>query len=87
MTYRLEYASSVEKELRKIPTKDRSRIVKALDLLMQDPYGEILQVKKLRGVDHGFRMRVGDYRILYEIYNDQLLVFVIAVRARKDAYR
>ena len=87
MKYRLEYASSVEKELRKIPKKDQSRIAKALDLLMQDPYGEILQIKKLKGSDRAFRIRVGDYRILYEIYREHLLVLVIAVRARKDAYR
>ena len=43
--------------------------------------------KKLVGSDHTYRIRVGDYRIVYDIQNARLIVFVIRVRHRRDVYR
>jgi mRNA interferase RelE/StbE len=43
--------------------------------------------KKLIGSDHAYRVRVGDYRLIYEVFDDSLKVLIIRVRHRKDVYR
>lgn len=61
------------------------RIASAIDTLADDPtpYG----CKKLVGSEHTYRIRVGDYRIVYEIQSAKLVVSVIRVRHRRDVYR
>ena len=80
-----------QKELKKIDRSDRDRILDAVDDLQNDafPPGS----KKLRGnpvddTDRSFwRLRVGDYRVIYTTEDDHLVVLVVRVRHRKDAYR
>ena len=82
--YRIELKKSVLKDFESIPKKDLRRIVLALNALADDPHPP--QSKKLSGLEQ-YRLRQGDYRILYSIEDDLLIVFVVAVGHRKEIYR
>ncbi|WP_081661048.1 type II toxin-antitoxin system RelE family toxin, partial [Candidatus Microthrix parvicella] len=79
MSYRIELRPAAVRALRKADHQDRSRIKAAIALLARDPRPP--RATALRGRE-GFRVRVGDYRILYTINDDILLVVV--VRARQE---
>lgn len=85
--YRVEFVKSAQKEFEQLPKKIRSKTAEALSLLAQNPYSELLNVKKLKGAEDVYRFRIGDYRVLYEIRNKRLLVIVIKIGHRGDVYR
>lgn len=85
--FTIEFVKSARKEFERLPVKARSRIVEALQLLAQNPYSELLKVKKLKDVQDLYRIRIGDYRVLYELQNELLLVLVIKVGHRREVYR
>ncbi len=82
--YSVELKKSVLKDFAAIPKKDLQRIIAALQALRDNPRPP--QAKKLSGLEH-YRVRQGDYRILYTIDDDVLVVVVFAVGHRKDIYR
>ena len=84
-SYQIEIKPSASKELEKLPRQIIPRVVAAINELVKDPYPQ--GVKKLTGFENTYRIRVGDYRILYNIYEDRLVIEIIRVRHRKDAYR
>ena len=75
---------SAAKELEGVPTKDRQRIVRRIAALAEDP--RPAGAEKLSG-DDKYRIRQGDYRILYEIEDAQLVVSVVRVGNRRAVYR
>jgi mRNA interferase RelE/StbE len=85
--YRIEFVKSAEKEFARLPGRIRSKVTEALSLLAQNPYSELLNVKKLKGAAEVFRFRIGDYRVLYEVRNKSLVVVVIKIGNRRDVYR
>ncbi len=84
-SYRLEWRKSTKKDLRKIPPKDVARIVTAAECLITDPFPH--GSEKLSGSEHAYRIRVGDFRVIYEVFTAILLVEVQRVKHRKDVYR
>lgn len=82
--YRIELKRSVLKDLVSIPKKDLQRIMSAIRSLAEDPRPPAS--RKLSGLEQ-YRLRQGDYRILYSIADDVLTVFVVAVGHRKEIYR
>ena len=84
MTYRVEVAPAAVRQLRKLNPDARRRVQAAVELLADQPRPNA--AKKLVGGDGGWRVRTGDYRIIYEIRNDVLLVLVVAVGHRRDIY-
>jgi mRNA interferase RelE/StbE len=82
--YRIELKKSVEKDFDSIPKKDLQRIIAAIQSLSDEPHPP--QSKKLSGLEQ-YRLRQGNYRILYTVKDDVLIVFVVAVGHRKDIYR
>ncbi len=83
--YRLLIKASAAKELRAIPNKrDRQRIVKRILGLETDPRPPGSQ--KLSGRER-YRIRQGQYRIVYGIEKDELVVYVVKIGHRKDVYR
>jgi mRNA interferase RelE/StbE len=82
--YRVEYKPSVYKDLRSIPKNERGRILKRIDALTVNPRPPGRE--KLAGQDK-YRIRQGDYRILYTIFNEKLTIWVVKVGHRKDVYR
>lgn len=84
-SFRIEFARSVTKDLRAIDRQWVPRIMVAIESLADDPMPK--GCKKLVGSDHSYRIRVGDYRIVYDIQKARLLIHVIRVRHRRDVYR
>jgi mRNA interferase RelE/StbE len=83
--YRIFLSSKSQKELNSLP-KDASQAIKVvlLGALKENPFS-CSHVKKLQPPLEGYRLRVGDYRILFHI--EELSVFVYSIKHRKDAYR
>jgi mRNA interferase RelE/StbE len=84
-SYRIEFARSATKDLRTIDRQWLPRIASAIDALADDPRPS--GCKKLAGSEHTYRIRVGDYRIVYDIQGAKLVVSVIRLRHRRDVYR
>lgn len=85
MTYTIEISTSAAKAVGKLEKANRLRIVGAIELLSVDPRPP--GAKMLRGGEHGrWRVRVGDYRIVYAIEDDRLLVLVLRVAHRREVY-
>lgn len=85
--YSVQFVKSAQKEFDQLPAKLRSKTVEALTLLSQNPYSELLRVKRLKGTGELYRIRLGDYRIVYEIQKKRLIVVVIKIGHRSDVYK
>lgn len=85
MPYEVELLPSAIRELTKLEPRMRGRIARRIDQLAADPRS--LGSVKLRGGDDVWRARVGDYRILFVIDDRRLLVVVVRIAHRSDAYR
>lgn len=83
-SFRVEFAASVRKDFRTIHKQDAARILKRIEGLAGNPRPP--DSKKLSG-DDALRIRVGVYRVIYEIRNDVLIVLILRVGHRKDVYR
>ena len=82
--FEIIFKQSVAKDLRQIPNKDVTRILKHIEALSVDPRPP--GVEKLSGQEK-YRIRQGVYRILYEIRNNELIVMVIKIGYRRDVCR
>lgn len=85
--WKIFFQKSAHKEYQKLPKKIRAKIDEALSILSINPLSELLNFKKIKGKDNHFRIRVGDYRIVYTPQNDRLIVRIIRVGHRKDVYK
>ena len=84
MSYSVRIKRSASRELARIPQPARTRVVRAIDGLGKHPFSGSLLKGGLRGLR---RLRVGDYRIVYEVLEHELVVLVIRVARRGAAYR
>ncbi len=82
--YRLTFRKSVAKDLRSIPPNDLSRILKRMEALADDP--RPMGSEKLSGQER-YRVRQGEYRIVYEIQDKELVMIVVKVGHRREVYR
>jgi mRNA interferase RelE/StbE len=85
MAFRIEWKKSTRKDLRKLPSVTVDKIIAAVEGLAENPFPH--GVEKLSGSEHAYRIRLGDYRIVYEVVAESKLVEVQRVRHRKDVYR
>ncbi len=83
--FRLEYKSSVKKELRKLAKMDRVTIVHKIELLKDEPHPE--GSAKLKGSRDLYRIRHGDYRVIYQIQKSVLIVVIIRIGHRREIYK
>jgi mRNA interferase RelE/StbE len=84
VTYAVEVAPAAVRQLRKLEPAARRRVQAAIELLADEPRPP--KARKLVGGAGEWRVRTGDYRIVYEVYDGRLLVLVIAVGHRRDVY-
>jgi mRNA interferase RelE/StbE len=84
-SFDLQWRKSTSKDLRRIPRDAVSRIVAAVAKLAEEPlpHGS----EKLTGSEHTYRIRIGDYRVVYELLRNAKIVEIQRVRHRKDVYR
>ncbi len=72
-TYQIEWKPSAARELRRLPRDVVVRVVQAVESRLLDPFP--IGVKKLVGAEHTYRMRLGDYRVVYTIWEDVLIIY------------
>jgi mRNA interferase RelE/StbE len=75
VSYTVEISKRASKQLKKLSPEVQERIQIKIDALALEPRPD--GVKKLKGRENGYRIRVGDYRILYDVYDDVLLITVV----------
>lgn len=83
-TYEVEFVKSAQKELSKLPHQISLRIAKAIHKLSADLRKG--NVRPMVGTT-SWRLRVGDYRVVYDILDNRLTILIIRIRHRKEAYR
>jgi mRNA interferase RelE/StbE len=83
--YHVTLAPAADRQLRKLPISVQVQIVRALETLEANPRPR--GVVKRQGEDALFRIRVGDWRIVYQIQDDRLMVLVVRIGHRRDVYR
>ncbi len=85
MAYRIEFRPAAMRELAKLETSTRRRIAAVLESLATTPRPP--GVEKLKGHEHRYRVRCGDYRIIYEIEDRVLIILVLRIGHRRQVYR
>lgn len=84
MRYKIVYEKRALKELHKMSGKAVGRIIAKIESLALDPYQS--GIRKLTDLHHVYRARVGNYRIIYQINDDKLIILIVAIGDRKDVY-
>lgn len=85
MQYEIQFKTSAAKEFRKLPIEIKTRLQKAINALKAEPRPP--GMKKLAGEDDLYRIRVGDYRVIYKIDDTSLLVTIMRIRHRREVYQ
>lgn len=85
MAYRIEFKQSVEKDLAKIPKALALKILDHIAALSEEPRPG--GCKKLKGSENTYRIRVNDYRVVYSIIDQKLVIQIIKIGHRKDIYQ
>ncbi len=85
MTYKIEFAKQAAKQFKALPRQEQQRLKTKIDNLQVDPRPP--GVVKLSGEKNLYRIRVGNYRIIYSIQDSRLLVLIVKIGHRKDIYR
>lgn len=85
MTYKLLLHAKVHKELKSLPHAIKERVIKIINQLASNPVPP--SASKLQGRTGCYRIRVRDYRIVYEVHVTEIVIYVISVAHRKEVYR
>ena len=84
-SFNIRWRSSTKKDLRKLPPREVERVLAEVEPLAEEPFPH--GSEKLAGAEHAHRIRVGDYRVIYEVFTQARIVEIQRVRHRKDVYR
>lgn len=85
MTYTIITPKAVQKQLNALPDDIYNRIALRIQQLAEDPRPD--GVVKMKGSDNEYRIRIGDYRVRYEIDDKKLIILLLQCKHRKDVYR
>lgn len=84
-SYKIEWKHSAKKELKRMPKATISKILTAVESLSENPFPR--GIRKIIGTENIFRMRIGDYRIVYFVESNKLIIQIIKVGHRRDIYK
>ena len=84
-SFEILYKPSTEKDLRLLPRPTIARVLSAINRLADDPFPK--QALKLKGTEQLYRLRVGDYRVIYKVDPVTRRIVIEHVRHRRDVYR
>jgi mRNA interferase RelE/StbE len=85
VAYRIELSPRAQRDFKKLPKHIQPQIAKKIDALSEDPRPH--GVEMLTDTDRLYRVRSGDYRVIYQIRDDVLLVLVVRIGDRKEIYK
>ena len=84
--YKITYTAQAAKALLKMPRNTAQMILEKLAQVAIDPFASIPDAKKLQGRP-GYRLRVGDWRVIYEINQDEVVIIVMKIAPRGEVYK
>lgn len=84
--YKISYAKEATKSLQRMPRNTSKLIREKLEVVAANPYVDHPNAKKLQGRE-GYRLRVGDWRVVYKIQNEQLIIIVMKIASRGEVYK
>lgn len=84
MSYRIDFTTAAARQVKKLPRPARDRILGAIEGLTDDPRPH--GARKLVGEQTSWRIRVGDYRVIYDVFDAQLTITVVRAAHRREAY-
>ncbi|MBE9218016.1 type II toxin-antitoxin system RelE family toxin [Dolichospermum flos-aquae] len=85
MTYEIIITKSIQKQLDNLPNNIQERVYDKISQLAEEPRPD--GVVNLKGYDNEYRIRIGDYRLVYEIQDEQLIVLLLQCKHRRDVYK
>ena len=85
MPYRIEFARKAERDFKALSKPIQSRLARRIDLLAENPFPQ--GIRKLAGEEDLYRLRVGNYRIIYQVQGRRLVVLIVGIGHRRDVYR
>ncbi|MBD2425046.1 type II toxin-antitoxin system RelE/ParE family toxin [Phormidium sp. FACHB-1136] len=85
MPYSVFIAKSVQKQINRLPTTIKAKVIEKIVLLKSEP--RPVGVVKLKGYDFQYRLRVGNYRIRYEIFDADLRIEILQCKHRREIYK
>jgi mRNA interferase RelE/StbE len=85
LSYTIEFTTAAARQIRKLPRNVRTRVLDAVETLSVEPRPQ--GARKLVGEDIAWRLRTGDYRIIYEIVDDTLTVTIVRAAHRREVYK
>jgi mRNA interferase RelE/StbE len=83
--YKIEVSATAERHLKRIRREDKVRILRAISLLANEPRPS--GCKKMSGYDYIYRIRIGNYRVIYEIDGKQIIIIILKIGHRREVYR
>ena len=84
--YKISYSTKSLKFLKRSDPKLRKLLMERINLLAQDPFNNILDVKKLKGRE-GYRLRISNYRVLYTVEQQIVTVHIVDIAHRREVYQ
>jgi len=85
MVYQIILTKSIQKQLDNLPNNIKERIYIKISQLGEEPRPD--GVVKLKGFEHEYRIRIGDYRLRYKVEDEQLIILLIQCKHRRDVYK
>jgi len=85
LAYRIEFAPKAQRDFNALDKPIRSRLARRINSLAENPFPQ--GIKKLAGEEDLYRLRVGDYRIIYQVQGKRLVVLIVGIGHRGDVYR
>jgi mRNA interferase RelE/StbE len=85
MIYRVEIRASAQRDIARFPSREQKRITTKISALAENPRPS--GCVKLTALDNLWRIRVGDYRVVYSIHDQELIVLIVHVAHRREVYR
>jgi len=88
MNYKIKIHKKAKKFLQTRTVRDREKIIKKLEQLQSNPIDNTkLDIVKMKGLENRYRLRVNNYRIIYEVYHSQVIVYILDIGNRGDIYK
>ena len=85
--YEIEFSIKAAKSYLKLQEKLRNKIDKKLEKIAQAPFAKYNNIKSLKGIKGCYRLRIGDWRIIYEIIKGRMKIYIIKIGQRKEVYK
>ena len=84
MSYHVDFTAAAAREVKRLPHPARARVLDAITALADEPrpHGS----RKLVGEQSAWRIRIGDYRVIYDVFDDELVVTVVRAAHRREVY-